>query len=90
MKRLIRILPLALLLASCNAGWHQENKDAFFEACMDDAHNWIDDPSKAKTYCECVMIKVMEKYPNVNDALDNIELMSRDPEIQACRTPIMK
>jgi len=89
MKKLIHILPFAILLTSCE-GWHQENKEAFFGACMDDARTWIQDPDKAKTYCECVMIKVMDKYPNVNDALENVELMSRDPDIQACKVPILK
>lgn len=88
MKKLIWLLPL-VALASCN-GWHQENKDAFYEACMDDARTWIDDPAKQKTYCECVIIKVMEKYPTVDEALENIENMSRDPDIQACKIPILK
>ncbi len=57
---------------------------------MDDAKTWINDPSKARTYCDCVMIKLIDKYPNVDDALDNIELLSRDPEIQTCRIPILK
>ncbi len=92
MKKLI--LPFIILstaiLYSCNNGWHQENKDAFYEACMDDANTWINDPDKARTYCECVIIKVMEKYPNVDDALADIDALARDPDIQACRVPILK
>lgn len=79
-----------LFLASCQGAWVQEDKDAFYEACVDDANTWTGDPAKSKQYCECVMIKVMERYPNVNDALDNIEMLSRDPDIQTCRIPILK
>lgn len=90
MKKIIAVLALFCLLPSCDLMWTQDDKDAFFEACMADANTWVNDPDKAKLYCECVVIKVMEKYPNVNDALENIELIARDPEIQTCRIPIMK
>ncbi len=91
MKQLLSFgLLFVILMSSCTRTWNQSNKDAFKEACMDDAKTWINDPSKARTYCDCVMIKLIDKYPNVNDALDNIELLSRDPEIQTCRIPILK
>lgn len=80
---------LAVVLVSCK-DWIREDKEAFMEACMDDAQTWVNDPDKAKLYCECVLIKVMERYPNVNDALDNIETLSNDPVIRDCRIPIMK
>jgi hypothetical protein len=90
MKKLLVILSCFVFLSSCQDGWIQEDKDAFYEACMDDANSWAGDPAKSKLYCECVLIKVMAKYPNVNDALDNIELLSRDPDIQTCKIPILK
>lgn len=90
MKKLISAFLITVLLTSCQSAWIQEDKDAFYDACIEDANTWVGDPAKAKQYCDCVVIKVMERYPNVNDALDNIELLSRDPEIQTCRIPIMK
>jgi hypothetical protein len=84
------ILLVSISFASCQRSWNQSDKDAFKEACMDDAKTWVNDPSKARTYCDCVMIKLIDRYPNVNDALDNIELLSRDPDIQTCRIPILK
>ena len=92
-NKTIKALILAvgsLMLASCEGAWIQEDRDAFYEACMDDANTWTGDPAKSKQYCECVMIKVMERYPNVNDALDHIEELSRDPAIQQCKIPILK
>ncbi len=57
---------------------------------MDDARTWVADPAKQKLYCDCVMIHVMDKYPDVNDALEHIEELAKDPDIQVCKTPIMK
>ncbi|MCF8451145.1 MAG: hypothetical protein K9G49_14825 [Taibaiella sp.] len=90
MKKLLCVLFFGFLLTSCQSAWIQEDKAAFYDACLEDANTWVEDPAKAKQYCDCVVIKVMERYPNVNDALDNIELLSRDPDIQTCRIPIMK
>jgi len=90
MKKLLPLLSIVLLFASCRTTWNQDEKDAFYEACMDDANTWSGDPAKSKQYCECVMIKVMDRYPDVNDALDNVEMISRDPEIQTCKIPILK
>ncbi len=91
MKHLLPVVLLIIIfLPSCSRTWNQSDKDAFKEACMDDAKTWVNDPSKARTYCDCVMIKLIDKYPDVNDALDNIEVLSRDPDIQTCRIPILK
>jgi len=90
MKRVIPLLLFLLFFASCRGTWNQDDKEAFFQSCMDDANSWAGDPVKAKTYCECVTIKVMEKYPNVVDAVEQIETISKDPDIQACKIPIMK
>jgi hypothetical protein len=90
MKKILPLLAIILLLSSCANTWNENDKDAFFQACMDDATTWAGDPAKAKTYCECVTIKVMEKYPNVNDAVEQIEVISKDPDIQACKIPILK
>ncbi len=90
MKRILVILAVSLSLYSCQGRWTQSDKDSFYNACVDDTKKWVDDPGKVKTYCDCVMIKVLEKYPDVNDAIDNVETISRDPEIQQCRIPILK
>lgn len=90
MKKIVPFLLLILPFTSCTNTWNEDDKQAFYDACMDDARTWIADPDKAKTYCECVTIKVMEKYPNVNDAVDQIETISKDPEIQQCKIPILK
>jgi hypothetical protein len=90
MKKLFIILAVVVSCSSCQSAWNQSDKDAFYEACIDDANTWSGDPAKSKQYCECVMVKVLERYPNVNYALENIETLSRDPEIKKCRIPILK
>jgi hypothetical protein len=57
---------------------------------VDDANTWAKDTAMAKTYCDCVVTKVMQKYPSVNDAVAQIETISKDPEIQACKTQLVK
>lgn len=90
MKKLLAILIIPAAFTSCKSTWTQSDKDALYQACMEDATQWAGDRDHARTYCDCVTIKVMEKYPHVSDALEHIETLSTDPEIRACRTPIMK
>lgn len=90
MKLFFFVALVAVLCSSCGDQWTQSDKESFYQACVDDTKTWVADPDKVEMYCDCVMIKVLRKYPNVNDAVDNIEIISRDPEIQECRIPILK
>ena len=90
MKKIAPFLLLAVISSSCKNTWTQSDKESFYEACMEDANKWSGGQDKSKTYCDCVIIKVMEKYPHVGDALDHIETLAVDPEIKGCRTPIYK
>jgi len=90
MKKILPLLLFILPFTSCRNTWNQDDREAFMQACMDDANTWAGDERKAKTYCECVTIKVMEKYPNVMDAMEQIDMIAKDAEIQACKIPILK
>ena len=56
---------------------------------MEDANTWAGSQDKAKTYCDCVMQKVMEKFPHEADALDHIDSVINDPDIRSCKAQIM-
>lgn len=72
MKKIISIAILSLLVTACNQGkkavkWPQAEKDAFKESCFENAKEGIGE-EKAVIYCDCMLEKIMKKYPDVNDA----------------------
>jgi hypothetical protein len=90
-----KLLPLFVLLTcgvlffSCKSTWTQDDKDAFYEACMEDASPSYG-PERARTYCDCVIGKIMVKYPYIGDALEHINELSADPEIRSCKPAELK
>ncbi len=89
-----KLLPLLLLLiivsASCRETWTQSTKNKFNEGCMDEATKWAGSPELAKTYCDCVLAKIMAKYPHEDDALEHIDSLATDPNLINCKDEIMK
>jgi hypothetical protein len=66
MRYLILIF-LALSLFSCKRKWTDKDKADFYSGCLSSAtkNKDIKDP---KSYCSCLLQKVVTKYPNANDA----------------------
>ncbi|MGZ3845730.1 MAG: hypothetical protein ACXVBH_06720 [Flavisolibacter sp.] len=58
---------LILLAFSCTRKWNDKDKSEFYSGCLSSAtaNKDIKDP---KTYCSCLLQKVVAKYPNANDA----------------------
>jgi len=56
-----------LLLFSCKRKWTEKDKNDFYAGCMSNAVNnkEVHDP---KVYCNCLLQKMVVKYPNANDA----------------------
>jgi hypothetical protein len=52
---------------------------------MNDAKASGLDEAAAKSCCDCRLEKIMKKYPDVDDALMNIEKVIQDPEVQECK-----
>ena len=86
MKRILFFLLLIITAASCKNTWSQEDKKAFYEACTEDAANGGSTPEKIKPYCDCVLGKIMEKYPNGNDALEHMDSLAKDHGLISCKT----
>lgn len=60
---MIRLLTIAavFLLVSCEqSSWNEEEQEAFMDECLSEMED--------KTYCECYMKKVMEQYPQAEEA----------------------
>ena len=90
LKKLVILLLIFAGFASCRNTWNQTNEQTFYNACLDDAKTWAASPEQAATYCNCVIPKIRQKYPNENDAMKQINLLALDKDMQACRDSLQK
>jgi hypothetical protein len=58
---------LVLCCFSCKRKWTEKNKTDFVSGCMSRQVKEMG-IEKARTYCSCLIEKVVQKYPNANDA----------------------
>jgi len=84
MKKYLLLLPFTFVFAACEPGWDSEYKDMFHKACVDEA-TWASSDAQRKAYCDCVLEKTMKKYPEVADALEHMNDIAADSNIQQCR-----
>jgi hypothetical protein len=84
------ILLLSLLLPSCTDFWSSSNKSRFREACKDVSMEWAGSPEVADEYCECVLEKMMQKYPNELDAFSHMDQLATDSSLINCMVEIKK
>lgn len=85
MKKLLSSVCIIIFLSACDGGWDGENRDMFRQSCMEEAKGWAGSEEKAKPYCDCVLEKIMKKYPRLNDALENLDSIAVDPTLKDCR-----
>lgn len=85
MKLILYASLLLLIASSCSNTWDDESKQMFMQGCLEDAQSNGMPADKAKSMCDCRLEKVMKKYPKMEDAMNNIDSISGDPEIQACQ-----
>ena len=91
MKKLLPLLLLLILFSgSCRETWTSDTKNTFYEACTEEAGSWAGSPEKAKAYCDCVLAKMMAKYPHEEDALEHIDSLAKDPDLISCKEEILK
>jgi len=90
MKKLLPLLLLVMLTVSCRETWTEGTKNSFYDACTEEANHWSGTPERAKTYCDCVLGKMMAKYPHEIDALEHIDSLAKDPDLIGCKDEIMK
>jgi hypothetical protein len=67
LMRISIVFLLALGLFSCKRKWTDKDKNDFYAGCLNNATKNADikDP---KSYCSCLLQKVVTKYPNANEA----------------------
>lgn len=84
MKYYFLITAIICTLTSCENTWDQEGRDAFKQACMEDARSQHMSDEKAKTMCDCRLETVMKKYPRMGDALEHMSDIANDPDMKKC------
>ena len=90
MKNYFLLFLLVITMASCRHAWNESNDKTFHNACLDEAKSWTGTQVKAETYCNCVIVKVKEKYPDEDEAMKNIGTLYADKDLQACKDSVMK
>ena len=88
MKKAFIFISLTLPCSSCFHVWDQEDKKLFRDICFQDARKWAGSDSKANAYCDCVMEKIVQKYPSETEALDHVDSIIKDPDLIECRTQV--
>ena len=88
MKKLL-LIAAVVLMASCGKSgkdktakkWSDEDRKAFTENCVSSAAMNMDS-SVAKSYCDCMLNKMMDKYPVADSAMnitmDQMMTMAQD------------
>jgi hypothetical protein len=90
LKRNAALLLVLTGFVSCRSTWNQTKEQTFYNACLDDAKTWAASPEQAVTYCNCVISKIKQKYPNEQDALKQIDSLVLDKDLQACKESLNK
>jgi hypothetical protein len=67
MKKLIAILFLCSAFCSCARKWTDKDKSEFVSGCLSRQVRELGQ-EKARTYCNCLLNKVVARYPDANDA----------------------
>ncbi len=88
MKKFALVLLVSVGSVSCKNTWSQEDKDAFYQACTEEAKTWAGSDSVAKSYCDCVLGKMVQKYPNEQDALEHLDVLAKDTGLIGCKLQI--
>jgi hypothetical protein len=85
MKKYMLPVILCCFFLSCKNTWDDDDKQTFYQSCIDAAKSDGNSEAKAKPYCDCLMEKMMKRYPNESDALEHMDTVITDPEMQKCK-----
>ena len=85
----ISIVLLIALCASCTDFWSGANQRRFLEVCNESAMKSASSQAQADAYCNCVLKKMMKKYPNEEDAFSHMGELSQDTDLINCKTEVL-
>jgi hypothetical protein len=90
MKKYFLGFTILLSLSACDGGWPDDEKKMFYESCIEDAKDRGMNDVQAKAVCDCRLDKLMKKYPDVKDALENVQTIMTDPDLKKCDEEAIK
>ncbi|MFL5742737.1 MAG: hypothetical protein ACJ75B_21130 [Flavisolibacter sp.] len=61
------LLLISICLICCQSKWTEKNKSDLLSSCIAGATKDMG-ATKAKAYCQCMLEKIVRKYPNADDA----------------------
>jgi len=82
------LILLCIFMGGCTDFWSDSNKRSFKETCSAEALRFEGSEEKADEYCDCVLRKMMKKYPNELDAFDHMGDLTHDTSLLNCKTEI--
>jgi hypothetical protein len=85
MRKAALLTLVVTTLFSCKNTWDNETKQMFNQSCLEEANNWAQTPEEANAYCDCVLGKIMKKYPHMDDALEHVDSIMVDQNLKNCR-----
>lgn len=89
MKKIFFVFAIAVMIVSCKSGsgskakgaWSDEEQKAFSDECVNGASAAMGQDG-AKTYCDCMLGKIMAKYPDAEKVgemnMDEMTSMAQD------------
>ncbi len=85
MKRALSILLLSsLLLPSCAAGWHEEDKTAYLSQCRAQNGGLYASEAQVDDYCACNLAAVMKRYPTIEEVVLNKDSAAMRKDLENC------
>ncbi|MCF8451144.1 MAG: hypothetical protein K9G49_14820 [Taibaiella sp.] len=89
MMQLICQFVVVLCTSSCTDFWSGSTKRVFYESCTDVSKEWTKNEKQAKNYCDCVLRKMMERYPNEEDAMLHLGELATDTGLINCKEEVI-
>lgn len=89
MKRMFLFLLLTSVF-SCKNVWNEEDKEAFYYACTEQAITWAGTQEMAKTYCDCLFTRMNQKYSSESEILEHLADLATDTGMINCKEEILK
>ncbi len=88
-KKYIVLVLFWAFIAGCTEFWSGANQRRFTEACVEESLSWAGSEERASDYCECVLGKMMQRYPNDEDALLHLASLAKDTALINCKGQLM-
>jgi hypothetical protein len=88
--KIVSVLLLLIVLTSCKDFWSGSTQRQFKEACTEQEIKSGNTKEKADAYCDCVLKKMMKKYPNEEDAFGHLGDLAKDSDLINCRNEVGK